>query len=51
MFIMVSHQFAPWFNSIDIAALNANTDFLSFNYDIQSVRIWNRPSALEPPSK
>jgi hypothetical protein len=51
MFIMISHQFGVNFNPIDLAALQANTKPISESYDVQSIRVWNKPTTMEPPSK
>ncbi len=50
MFIMVSHQFGVMFNPVDLKALAAYNGSIVANYDIQSIRIWDKPSAAVPPS-
>jgi hypothetical protein len=50
MFIIVSHQFGVDFNPKDLAALKATTTPIVANYDIASIRMWNRASTMEPKS-
>jgi hypothetical protein len=50
MFIMVSHQFGVLFNPIDIAALNAYNGSIVANYDVLSIRIWDKPTTGTPTS-
>lgn len=52
MFIMVSHQFGANFNTKDLAELEAQplTEKIFGNYDIQSVRVWNKPTTYQPPT-
>lgn len=50
MFIMVSHQFGVNFNPIDGKALDQYNGSIFAAYDIQSIRVWDRPSTLYPPS-
>jgi hypothetical protein len=50
MFLMVSHQFAPMFNPVDLAALAADPNPIWAAYDIVSLRIWDQPSAMTPPT-
>lgn len=50
MFLIVSHQFGVNFNPKDTAELNSITTPIVANYDVASIRMWNRASTMVPKS-
>jgi hypothetical protein len=50
MFIIVSHQFGVLFNPKDTEALSKTTTPIVANYDIASIRMWNKASTMTPKS-